>query len=46
MQLITYLEQHLPGILNVLLDLDKECHSFPTIKQSVVICKSKVHHLY
>jgi hypothetical protein len=40
------LEQHLPGILDVLLDLDEESDGLPPIKQSVVVCEREVHHLY
>merc|ERR1712063_246664 len=38
------LQEHLPGVLNVLLDLDQESDSFPSVKQSVVVCERKVHH--
>jgi len=40
------LQQHLPGVLNVLFDLDQESHSFPAVKKPVVVCERKVHHLY
>lgn len=38
-------EQHLPGVLNVLLDLDKEGDSLPAVEESVVVCEGEVHHL-
>lgn len=38
-------KQHLPRVLNELLDLHKEGHGLPAIKQAVVICESEVHHL-
>lgn len=38
------LQEHSPGVFNVLLDLDKELHGFPSIEQTVVICKRQIHH--
>lgn len=38
-------EQHAPGVLDVLLDLDQESDGLTTIQETVVICESEVHHL-
>jgi len=38
------LQQHLPRVLNVLLDLYQKGNGFPTVEQSVVVCERKVHH--
>jgi hypothetical protein len=38
------LQEHLPGVLNVLLDLDQERDSFPAVEQSMIVCERKVHH--
>ena len=40
----TALQEHAPGVLNVLLHLHQELHSFPAIQQPVVVCKGQVHH--
>jgi hypothetical protein len=37
-------EKHLARVLNVLLDLDQELDSFPSIQQTVVVGKGQVHH--
>lgn len=39
-------KQHLPWVLNVLLDLYQESYSFLTIQKSVVVGKGEVHHLH
>lgn len=39
------LEQHLPRVLNELLDLYQERHSLPTVQKSMVICEGEIHHL-
>ena len=31
--------------LSTHLDLDQECDGFPPIKQTMIVCQSKVHHL-
>lgn len=36
-------EKHLSRVFDVFLDLDQEGHSFPAIKQSVVVGESEVH---
>lgn len=38
------LQKHASGILNVLLHLHQELHSFPAVQQSVVVGESQVHH--
>lgn len=37
-------QKHLPGILDILLDLDQELHGFPTVQQSVIVCQGEIHH--
>ena len=37
-------EEHLPGVLNVLLDLDEESDGFPAIKETVIVGESEEHH--
>jgi hypothetical protein len=39
-------EQHAPGILDVLLDLNEESDSLTTIQKTVVVCESEIHHLF
>lgn len=39
-------EQHLPGILDELLDLHEEGDGLSAIKQTVVVSQSEVHHLH
>lgn len=38
------LEQHSPGVLNVLLDLNQELNSFSAVKQTMVIGQGEIHH--
>lgn len=38
------LQQHATGILDVLLDLDKELHCLPAVQQTVVVGQRQVHH--
>lgn len=38
------LQKHSSGVFNVLLDLDKELDGFPSIEQTVVVCKRQIHH--
>jgi|SRR5690242_5649941 len=38
------LQQHLPGVLDVLLDLDEEGDGLPAVEQPVVVCEGEVHH--
>ncbi|KAG9912380.1 putative dihydrolipoamide succinyltransferase, partial [Aureobasidium melanogenum] len=37
-------EEHLAGVLDVLLDLDKEGDSFSAVKKTVVVGEGEVHH--
>ena len=37
-------EEHLAGVLDVLLDLDEEGDGFPAIKKTVVVGEGEVHH--
>lgn len=37
-------KQHLPRVLDKLLDLDEESDGLPTIKQTVVVSQGEVHH--
>jgi len=39
-------EQHLPRVLNVLLNLHKEGDGLPAIEKTVVVGKGEVHHLF
>src|SRR5688572_17294195 len=38
------LQKHAPGVLNVLLDLDKELGGLPSIEKTVVIGECNIHH--
>ena len=38
------LQEHLPGILDVLLDLDQKLYSLSAVKQTMIIRESQVHH--
>lgn len=45
MQKTSLTEQHLPGVLDELLDLHQESDGLPSVEETVIIGQSEVHHL-